>query len=323
MKDRVRAIVDLEPDMELQGEEIWAGLAQPRKELPPKYFYDRRGSELFESICELPEYYAMRTETEILRENSGELRNFIRPGAALIEYGSGSSRKTDILLAGLSESSAYVPIDIARDQLADSTARLRKIFPRLAIYPICADYMQLDSLPVEAELEDRTKGVFFPGSTLGNLLPREAVAMLRRMRDICGPAGRIILGMDIRKSREVLERAYNDAQGVTAAFNLNLLARLNRELGADFPLDAFRHRAFFNEEESRIEMHLVSLRNQTIFIGDRAVEFREGESIHTENSYKFSIEEVHELLSAGGFEPVTTWTDSRNYFGVYLAQASA
>lgn len=307
---------DLRPDAGSFLDDVTAGLAQPQKALNPKYFYDSRGCELFEAICRLPEYYPTRTEIAIMREFAPEIAQHLGRGCLLIEYGSGSSRKTEALIAGIAPV-LYVPIDIAADQLRSSAERLAALFPDLEIAAVCADYSRDLTLPGALQLEGARRIVFFPGSTIGNFTPADARRFLRNARELAGPGGAMLVGVDLKKDPAVLHAAYNDAQGVTAAFNLNLLARINRELGADFDLDAFRHRAFYNAAAGRIEMHLVSARDQQVNLNGRRYSFRENETIHTENSYKYSVPEFQALAREAGFSPERCWTDARKLFSVH------
>lgn len=289
------------------------GLSAPRKTLPCKYFYDARGSELFDRICELPEYYPTRTETAILRDRIDEIAEVMPFGAALIEYGSGSSTKTRLLLDRLDDLAAYVPVDISGSHLLRSAWRLRARYPRLSVRPVCADFTQPFNLP---DLDDRPRVVFFPGSTIGNFGPEDAVDLLAGMADVAGPGGGLLIGVDLLKSPEILIPAYDDAAGVTAAFNLNLLARINRELGGTFDLDAFSHRAVFNDDLGRIEMHLVSEIEQVAEVDGTPFRFAEGETIHTENSHKYSREQFAALAARAGWRVDTVWTDPAELFSV-------
>ncbi|MCD6024590.1 MAG: L-histidine N(alpha)-methyltransferase [Fibrobacteria bacterium] len=315
------ALRDLHPRTAMEAREVLAGLRANPKSLPPKYFYDREGSRLFEEICDQPEYYPTRTEIAILEARADALANRLGREVLLIEYGSGSSRKTRILLDCLPEPVGYVPVEISRAALEGAVEGLLEEYPGLSLYPVCADYMELRSLPF-ADLPEGKRVLFFPGSTIGNLHPREAVALLRNMRAVAGPGCALVLGVDLRKDAAVLERAYNDRRGVTAAFNLNLLRHVNKALEGDLPLDAFRHRAFFNARLSRIEMHLVATRAVTARVAGKTVRFGEGESLHTENSYKYSAEEFTELLKGAGFEASAAWTDPRKYFCVFYAESA-
>ena len=327
---------DFHPDVGDFRAEVLAGLTASPKRIPPKFFYDRRGSRLFEEICELPEYYPTRTETAILRERAAEIAELIgrdsdqdsiddsigdradrAAGPILIEYGSGAGRKIRILLDALAGQGTYVPIDISKQHLVDSAAEPAAAYPQLRVVAVCADYSKPFSLPSDLSSPRLQRTAFFPGSTIGNLDPPEAVAFLKRIVGVVGPGGALLLGVDLKKDPAVLHAAYNDAAGVTAEFNLNLLYRMNRELGADFDLAAFRHWAFYNEPLGRIEMHLVSLRDQTVRLGERSIAFGQGETVHTENSYKYSVDETHRLAAKAGFRSGPTWTDADRLFSVH------
>lgn len=300
-------------------DDVVAGLSCLHKTLPPKYFYDERGSELFEAICGLPEYYLTRAETALMREKAGEMARLLGPRCAVIEYGCGSGRKTRILLEAL-EPVAYVPIDIAREQLRATAAEFARDFPGLRVMAVCADYSRPLALPEVDVLTARRRIVYFPGSTIGNLTHDEAAAFLGNARNLVGPGGGLLIGVDLKKDAARLNAAYNDKQGVTAEFNINLLARINRELGADFDLGAFRHQAFYNEPLGRIEMHLLSMKAQRVTMRGHSFSFRAGETIHTENSYKYSVSEFQMLARGAGFEPVECWMDAERLFAVhYLA----
>jgi len=307
------------PDTGSFLDDVIAGLSLPRKSLPPKYFYDERGCELFEAICRTPEYYPTRTETALMQAKAGAMARRLGPRCAVIEYGSGSARKTRILLDALAPV-AYVPIDIAREQLRSTAAEIARDYPGLEVVAVCADYSRPLALPEIDGIAARRKIVYFPGSTVGNLTPAEAAGFLRNVRTLAGPGGGMLIGVDLRKDAALLNAAYNDRQGVTAEFNLNLLARINRELGAGFELAAFRHQAFYNEPSGRIEMHLLSLRPQRVRIGGRVFQFRAGETIHTENSYKYSVAGFRTLARGAGFEPVECWTDAKRLFAVHYLE---
>ena len=310
---------DLQPAGESFLEEVIAGLSRPRKELSPKYFYDQRGCELFEAICELPEYYPTRTEMAMMQASVREIAQRLGPECVLIEYGSGSSRKTRVLISELNPV-AYVPIDIAGEHLRASALELAGTFPGLRIIAVCADYSRPFVLPEIDDLGARRRIVYFPGSTIGNFTVPEARQFLIHARRLVGAGGAMLVGVDLKKDHGVLHAAYNDAQGVTAAFNLNLLGRINRELGADFDLAAFRHHAFYDADAGRIEMHLASLKDQQVTLGGNVFAFRAGETIHTENSCKYSIAEFQALARAAGFEPEAWWADPQQLFSVhYLA----
>jgi dimethylhistidine N-methyltransferase len=295
-------------------EDVIAGLSLPQKVLPPKYFYDARGSRLFEQICRLKEYYPTRCELALTRAHLGAIARFAGRGCALIEYGSGESRKSRLLIEAL-RPAAYVPVDISAAALAAAAAKLRRRFSWLELRPVHADFSRPLAIPAAAGRARRV--VYFPGSTIGNLTPEEAHAFLRMTRAQVGPKGAMLVGVDLKKDANVLHAAYNDAQGVTAAFNLNLLARINRELGGDFDLRRFRHYAFYNAPLGRIEMHLVALARQTVAIGRFRFEFAAGESIHTENSYKYSLEDFRALSQRAGFRAERTWLDRRGLFALH------
>ncbi len=293
-----------------------AGLTETPKRLPPKYFYDPAGSELFERITALAEYYPTRCETGILNERAKDISALIPAGAAMIEFGSGSSTKTRIVLRAAPQLAAYVPVDISADFLLQQTEDLRREFPRLKMRPVAADFCQPFELPDEVAGVPRVG--FFPGSTIGNLEPHEACTFLRQAGAILGRGSAFIVGVDLIKDPEVLHNAYNDSAGVTAAFNKNLLVRINRELGARIDPATFEHHAFYNRERSRIEMHLASLRKQRVTVCGRRIEFRAGETIHTENSYKYSLDSFAALARGAGWSPLTAWTDGGGLFSVHV-----
>ena len=291
-----------------------AGLALPQKALPPKYFYDDPGSRLFERICRLPEYYLTRTELALTKANIAAIARFAGRGCELVEYGSGESLKTRLLIRAL-RPAAYLPVDISQAALRGAAERLGREFPWLEIVPVNGDF----SRPVELPRSRAPRVVYFPGSTIGNLSPEEAHAFLSMTR---GQAARMLVGVDLRKAATTLHAAYNDSRRVTAAFNLNLLARINRELGADFDPKSFEHYAFYNAAAGRIEMHLVSLTRQNVRIGRHRFAFEAGESIHTENSYKYSIEGFRALAAAAGYIGEKTWTDRRGLFALHALRAN-
>lgn len=299
-------------------DDVLAGLAAAIPAVPARWLYDRRGSELFEEITRLPEYYPTRTETALLERHSGELAAMLGKGEAVVEFGSGSSAKTPLLLRAV-HPAFYVPIDISGDFLRDSADALRAEFPDLPIHPVEADFMRRLDLP--AEIADAPKLGFFPGSTIGNLVPRTAVDLLRAMKETLGDGSRLVIGMDRTKDVEVLLSAYDDAAGVTAAFNLNLLHRINAELDGDVPVEAFRHRAIWNDAMSRIEMHLEALRDTAFTISGREFAFAAGATIHTENSHKYGYRDSRLLLRAAGWGVLRDWTDEREYFSIILAEA--
>jgi dimethylhistidine N-methyltransferase len=299
--------------------DVLAGLGAEPKHLPPKYFYDQRGSELFERITRLPEYYPTRTEMGILEAHAGTIAQLIPRDAAVVEFGAGSAAKTRILLDATPHVSAYVPVDISGAFLAGTAARLRESLPQLTVIPLEADFTKPFVLP--AVLGTRPRIGFFPGSTIGNFEPHEAQALLRHAAAMLGPGALFIIGVDLVKDTDVLNRAYNDGEGVTAAFNLNLLVRINRELAGDFNPEKFRHRAFFNHDEGRVEMHLVSLARHKVRVCGKSIESRRGETIHTENSYKYTIEQFRCRAHAAGWATLATWIDAANYFSVHALRA--
>ena len=296
-------------------DEVLAGLTAERKALPPKLFYDQRGAELFEEICELPEYYLTRSELEILRCRAGEIANLAGPECAVVEYGSGAGIKVRLLLDALDNPVAYVPVDISRSQLLQVAGEISAEYPDLSVIPVCADYTRRFDLP-ELPRQERRRLAFFPGSTIGNFHPHEAVEFLKHIRALVGNDGAMVLGVDRAKDKAVLDAAYNDAAGLTAEFNLNMLRRLNRDIRAEFDVDAFEHVAFYNPGESRVEMHLRSRRPQTICVGGEPIHFDEDETIWTESSYKYSRAALDQLLDASGFRLRQLWTDSSERFWV-------
>jgi dimethylhistidine N-methyltransferase len=315
------ALRDRAPDTLRMRGEVWAGLAAPRKTLPCKWLYDARGSALFERICELPEYYPTRTELAILEAHAGEMAERLGARCLLVEYGSGSSRKTRLLLDCLVEPAGYVPIDISRAALAASAHALAEAYPALEVLPVCADYAEPIELPRPRRPAER-RAVFFPGSTIGNFTPPEAQRFLARMARAAGADGGILIGADLRKDPAILEAAYDDAAGVTAAFDRNLLVRINRELGADFPVERFRHRSVWNDGDGRVEMHLVSLDACEVTVAGRRFGFAAGETIHTENSYKYTLAGFARLAAGAGLAVRRVWTDPRGWFSVQWLTAA-
>lgn len=302
---------------------VRAGLRQHPKTIPPKYFYDAHGSHLFDLICTTPEYYPTRTEAAILERHGAEMAEMIDPACMLIEFGSGSATKTPLILRHLSDTAVYVPIDICESHLLNSTQRLQSIFPTLKMQPLCADYHQLPTQAIKCQGGKRPV-VFFPGSTIGNCTPDEAVTLLKSMAKLIGCSGGLLVGVDAKKSSKVLNAAYNDADGHTAAFNLNLLTRMQRELGAQLDATQFAHHAYYNETRGRIEMHLVSQCRQTVRLGEDVFEFERGETIHTENSYKYTANEFKQLAHSAGWHLKTTWCDEGELFNVhYLSLSTA
>lgn len=299
--------------------DVLTGLSGPVKTLSAKYFYDAEGSRLFEEICELPEYYLTRTEIALLTEVAPEIARHIPAGAALVEPGSGASVKTRLLLDAAPHIGAYVPIDISESALTQAVAALSQDYPDLAVVPVAADFTRPLTLPPAVRALPLVG--FFPGSTIGNFTPGEAVSLLAQVRSMLGPKAAFLVGADLVKPVETLIRAYDDSRGVTAAFNLNLLYRINRDLDADFNPYAFRHRALWNAEESRIEMHLVSLCNQTVSIAGETVGFAEGETIHTENSYKFTVPMFNGIAERAGWRIEASWISGQQPFAMFLLRS--
>jgi dimethylhistidine N-methyltransferase len=292
-----------------------AGLTAMPKRLQPKYFYDVAGSELFERITTLPEYYPTRCELGILRDHAVDIAALIPQGAALIEFGSGASVKTRIVLGAAKGLAAYVPVDISADFLERQAVELRKEYPGVAMLPVAADFSTPFELPIAIKGMPRVG--FFPGSTIGNFEPHEACTFMRQAGETLGPGALFIVGVDLVKDLRVLQKAYNDKQRVTAKFNLNLLTRINRELGANFDISAFEHHAFYNREKSRIEMHLASMKRQKVRLCGETIDFRAGETIHTENSYKYSVESFGAMARGSGWRPIEVWTDADKCFSVH------
>jgi dimethylhistidine N-methyltransferase len=310
------AFHDLAPGEESFRDAVLCGLGRARKAIPCKFFYDARGSWLFEEICRLPEYYPTRTEIAILEENSGDIAAQMGSYCRLIEFGSGASQKARILLRALDRPAAYVPVDISREHLRDAAASLAEDFPSVPVIAVCADYTRPFSLPPLPGARGKRVG-FFPGSTIGNFEPEAAVAFLANYARVLGPGGEMLIGVDLKKDPEILDAAYNDRAGVTAAFNLNLLERINRELEGDLDLDRFEHVAFYNEAQGRVEIYIRSLDDQEARIAGKRFDFTAGELVHTEYSYKYSVEEFRALAARAGFRPVDTWTDPAELFSVH------
>lgn len=304
----------VERERELLREELLQGLRRQQKMLPSKYFYDEIGSVLFEEICTLPEYYPTRTEIGILRNNIDEIVRYVGRDCLLIEYGSGASVKIRLLLEHLQSIAAYVPIDISGEHLLAAAAELGRAYPSLTILPVPADYTQDFELP-EIDVKHKSRVVFFPGSTIGNFTPVEARRFLAHIAEVTGEGGGLLIGVDLKKEIAVLEAAYNDSRGVTADFNINMLVRLNAEFGADFDLDAFRHKAVWNGHHGRIEMHLISLREQTVRVAGEYLRFHRGESILTEYSYKYDLAQFA-AVATPYFQVEKVWTDAHGLFSV-------
>jgi dimethylhistidine N-methyltransferase len=302
-------------------EEVLHCLRQLEKELPCKYFYDEHGAALFEAICDLEEYYLTRTEQALMHQHASEMAACLGPDCLLIEYGSGSSRKTRFLLDHMERPTGYIPIDLSREHLFQTARQLTASYPGLEVLPLCADFSGNFELP-RPRREERRRVVYFPGSTIGNFGPPEAATLLRRVASLVGPGGGLLLGFDLQKDLAMLEPAYNDARGVTAEFNLNLLARINRELGVDFDLQAFNHRAFYNTQLHCIEMHLFSTRAQAVHLAGEVITFAEGESVRTERSYKYDVEAFRSWVVQTGLEVDRVWMDDRGWFAVLYLRTS-
>jgi dimethylhistidine N-methyltransferase len=301
--------------------DVLAGLSAKPKRLSPKYFYDEIGSELFEQITKLPEYYPTRCELAILRDHAADIARLVPDTAALIEFGSGSTRKARMILAAAPSIAAYVPVDISSEMLLQEAAELKRDFPQLAVLPVEADFTKPFRLP--RGINGHPRVGFFPGSTIGNFEPHDAAAFLRHVAGRLESGAVLIIGVDLIKDAKILNAAYDDAAGVTAQFNLNLLTRINRELGGNFDLDAFCHQAFFNTERRRVEMHLASRKRQKARVAGRSFEFRGGETIHTENSYKYTVESFTAMARGSGWTPVASWTDANGYFSVQALTVTA
>ena len=318
MPGRIQAVLThpAAPTYSQLGRDVIAGLTARPKTLPPKYFYDEAGAQLFEAITATPEYYPTRCEMEILRDRASEIAQLIPQGSALVEFGSGSSRKARLVLAAAPGIVAYVPVDISSKMLADEAQTLRRDWPHLRVIPVEADFSEPFTLPPDAAALPRVG--FFPGSTIGNFEPHEACAFMRHAGRMLGREAVLIIGVDLIKDADILNAAYDDAAGITAKFNLNLLTRINRELGANFDPAAFSHHAFYNAERHRIEMHLASKKRQNVKVAGRVIDLRLGETIHTENSYKYSVESFLALARGSGWSPLATWTDTGGRFSVHV-----
>ncbi|MBV9009028.1 MAG: L-histidine N(alpha)-methyltransferase [Verrucomicrobia bacterium] len=317
MSDQKIPVLDLAPATEDFRAQVIAGLSRDPKTLPCKFFYDETGSALFGKICELPEYYITRTELKMLHERGVEIAAALGPRIELIGLGTGAGTKTRILLQHLDSPIAYVPVDISKEQLTQSTAEFSRLFPALEILPVSADYLNAFELPRPIRRAAR-RVVYFPGSTIGNLEPRNAREFLRKIAELAGAHGALLMGVDLKKSKAVLERAYNDNAGITAQFNLNLLARANRELGADFDVSRWRHHACYNERDGRIEMHLVSSSRQKVHLSERSFTVEPGEHIVTEFSYKYSPDELTAMGKQAGLCFEQLWSDDEQLFGLFL-----
>ncbi|MGB5438153.1 MAG: L-histidine N(alpha)-methyltransferase [Gammaproteobacteria bacterium] len=322
MKDRTvlaYRIQDERPEPDDFYREVITGLNRNPKQIAPKFFYDKAGSRLFEHICKQPEYYPTRVETGILGQYAEEIAGLAGKDGCLIEPGSGSCSKVRLLLDAL-RPSRYIPMDISCSHLHEAAERVAADFPWLDVHAVCADITRSVELPGIPEQAQRV--VFYPGSSIGNYEPREAVEFLCKLAGLSGPGGGLLIGVDLQKESAILDDAYNDANGITAEFNLNLLHRINRELDADIDIDTFRHHAFYNETEGRVEMHLVSEYSQTLRIDGHSYEFTAGESIHTENSYKYTTEGFRALAKQAGFTAEAIWMDEEELFSLHFLRAA-
>lgn len=312
---------DTEAALHTMLADVAAGLSQNQKTLPSKYFYDERGSKLFDDICELDEYYVTRTESALMETSVGDIASVIGPNALVVEYGSGSSLKTRLLLRNLIQPAGYVPIDISGDYLSQVGHSLQAEFPHIEVIPVVADFTKPFEIPSASEPSAR-RVIYFPGSTIGNFQREEAKSLLAGMTENAGEDGGVLIGVDLDKNRDVLRAAYNDSKGVTAEFNLNVLKRINSELGGEFDLDKFQHKAVFNETRSCIEMHLISKQQQTVKVCEYSFEFAEGETVLTEYSHKYTISAFGQMANEVGLDVKNVWTDQNNMFAVmYLERA--
>jgi dimethylhistidine N-methyltransferase len=320
--DKLESFYDLEPEIEDFGEAVLRGLSADNKTLPSKFFYDLRGSQLFDEICELDEYYVTRTEIALLTENAAEISECLGTDCHLVEFGSGSSIKVRILLDAMQKLSGYTAIDISRDHLIASCAELADAYPGLAVRAVCADYSEALEIPAIRSSSGRPVA-FFPGSSLGNFVEEDAIEFLARVASFLSQSdGGLLIGVDLKKDEATLNAAYDDAKGVTAAFNLNLLVRANAEIGTNFDLSAFHHKAFYNADIGRVEMHLVSNKAQSATIGDETIDFAPDEHIHTENSYKYSLGQFAGICREAGFTSSKVWCDANQLFSLHYLETS-
>jgi len=314
--------VDIQPTKKIEFcEAVLEGLSLPQKAISPKFFYDEQGSKIFDKICDTQDYYVTRTEIALLNDIQEELYSLVEPGSAVIEYGCGSSIKIKALLSALPEPSHYIAIDISKSHLISTAKEIASDYSNISVGAICADFSEPIDWPESAYFESLKRLAFFPGSTIGNLQPSEAIQFLKYVRHLVGDEGAFLIGVDMKKDAEVFNQAYNDAEGHTADFNLNLLHRMKNELGADIDISEFSHKAFYNEKLGRVEMHLISDTKQTIKLDSLEFSFEKGESIHTECSYKYSISEFSELAKKSGFSLLRNWSDKRDFFSIYLMRA--
>lgn len=320
--DQLESFDDLAPEPDHFLADVLTGLGRPQKKLPCKYIYDEKGSQLFDQICELPEYYPTRTEMALLEEKGAEIGACVGPSAQIVEYGCGSVQKIRLLLDALEKPVSYVAVDISREHLLNAAAALAKDYADLEVHALCADFTKPFDVPPVSNVPGARRVGFFPGSTLGNFNRKDAVEFLASAAQSLGAGGGMVIGVDLKKDEALLNAAYNDSQGVTALFNLNLLERINRELKGDFDIDSFTFRAQYDDVKGRVESYLYSSREQTVRVDGETFEFEMGESIHTENSHKYSIPEFRELARVAGFGHKQVWTDEEQLFSIhYLAVA--
>ncbi len=316
------AFHDLGPKLESFRDAVLDGLSRPQKRIPCRFLYDERGSDLFEAICETPEYYPTRTEIGILKKHAREIAKLVGPDVTLIEYGSGAGQKVKLLLRALEKPRAYVGIDVSREILLRATDDLSLDFPSLQVVAICADFLAPIALPSALRRGGGRRVAFFPGSSIGNFTPAEATRFLAQCRAMIGPGGAMLVGVDLKKDRARLDAAYNDAAGVTAAFTLNLLERMNRELDADFAVKRFAHHAEYDPAAGRVAIHIRSLADQTATVAGRRFRFAKGEGIHTEDSWKYAVSDFQMLARDAGYAPMACWTDPAELFSVHYLSAS-
>jgi len=314
--------LDLQPKKEDFSQAALKGLSLPEKSIPPKFFYDEKGSQLFDLICETPEYYITRTEVSLLKSIQSDIRLLVTPGSSVVEYGCGSSHKIRALLSALTDPAIYIPIDISKSHLITTAREVAVRYPKLKVGAICADFSGPIRWPEKVTSKTSERLAFFPGSTIGNQSPREALLFLKNVQGMVGKEGKLLIGVDTKKDENILWKAYNDSQGHTANFNLNLLRRIKNELEAEISISEFFHDAFYNSEFGRIEMHLKSKIKQNVRINGVNYSFETGESIHTENSYKYSKDEFIQLAKKSGFELLKVWSDDENLFAIYLLQVT-
>jgi dimethylhistidine N-methyltransferase len=310
---------DLAPQINDFHQDVIDGLTERPRNIPPKYFYDIRGSQLFDAICEQPEYYPTRTEISLLQYYARDIAQHIGPDCVIVELGSGASEKVKVLFDAL-KPRGYMGVDISREFLLQSTQRLAEDYPWLEVHAVCADFSQVLEIPKHYHQQNLV--AFYPGSSIGNFDPEDAVTFMQQVAQMVGSQGKLLIGVDLKKDNAILNAAYNDAAGITAQFNLNLLKRMHDELGVDYESNTFAHEAFYNATEGRIEMHLVCTRNTHLTVDGRRFEFHLGDSIHTENSYKYSMDEFRELAEHAGFDVEKVWTDRRKLFSVQLLAVS-